>query len=353
MNQIILLRQTLKPLLEWHGARLNFLALFLIALLRVKTINLAELATGFRSHTKTESNYKRLQRFFRSFDLDYVVVAKAIVTLMDIPQPWVLSTDRTEWSFGKKRFNILMLGVVHNGIAYPVVWEMLEKKGNSHSDERMDLLERFYSIFPNAKVAYLTGDREFIGKAWLSYLLIEPTIPFRLRIRESDRINDGRKQLRASIIFAHLQPGQTQVLSGKKLVWGRLVYVCALRLDDGELLIVITPDSCSTAISDYGHRWGIETLFGIFKTRGFCLESTHFTDSERLSKLIALLSLALCWSVKTGEWLHQSKPIKIKKHGRLAKSIFRYGLDHLRSVVADLDLRQDEFVSCLKFLSCT
>ncbi|WP_319422732.1 hypothetical protein [Pleurocapsa sp. FMAR1] len=51
-------------------------------------------------------------------------------------------------------------------------------------------------------------------------------------IAQGDRINDGRKQLRASIIFAHLQPGQTQVLSGKKLVWGRLVYVSALRLDD-------------------------------------------------------------------------------------------------------------------------
>lgn len=353
MNQIILLRRTLKPLLGWHGARLNFLALFLIALLRVKTINLAELATGFRSNAKTESCYKRLQRFFRNFDLDYVVLAKAIVILMDIPQPWVLSIDRTEWSFGEKRFNVLLLGVVHNGVAYPLVWEMLEKKGNSNSDERMDLLERFCSIFPNAKVAYITGDREFIGKPWLSYLLIEPTIRFRLRIRESDRINDGRKELRASIIFAHLQPGQTQVLSGKKLVWGRLVYVSALRLDNGELLIVITPDSCDTAISDYGKRWGIETLFGIFKTRGFCLESTHFNNSERLSKLIALMALALCWAVKTGEWLHRNNPIKVKKHGRLAKSIFRYGLDHLRSIVTDLDLKQNEFLFSLKFLSCT
>ena len=54
------------------------------------------------------------------------------------------------------------------------------------------------------------------------------------RSSKSDRIYDGRKQLKASIIFAHLQPGQTQVLSGKKLVWGRLVYVSALSSDDGE-----------------------------------------------------------------------------------------------------------------------
>ena len=95
MNQVSLLRQTLKPLLGWHGARLNFLALFIIALLRVKTVNLAELATGFRHHAKPDSNFKRLQRFFRGFELDYSLIAKTIVRIMDIPQPWVLSTDRT------------------------------------------------------------------------------------------------------------------------------------------------------------------------------------------------------------------------------------------------------------------
>ena len=138
------------------------------------------------------------------------------------------------------------------------------------------------------------------------------------------------------------------MLSGKRLVWGRLVYVSALRLDDGKLLIVITPDSCSAAISDYGKRWGIETLFGMFKTRGFCLESTHFKDSERLNKLIALMTLALCWAIKTGDWLHNHlNPIKVKIHGRLAKSIFRYGLDYLRSILTDLDLKKDEFLFSL------
>ena len=56
MNQVISLRQTLKPLLGWHGARLSFLALFLIALLRVKTVNLVEIATVFRSKAKKDSS---------------------------------------------------------------------------------------------------------------------------------------------------------------------------------------------------------------------------------------------------------------------------------------------------------
>ena len=141
--------------------------------------------------------------------------------------------ERTEWSFGVTRFNILMLGVVHNGVAYPLIWEMLDKKGNSDSDERMNLLDRFQKIFPEAQIAYLCGDREFVGQEWLSYLLIEPEIKFRLRIRHSDKISDGKRQLRASVVLAHLKSGETQVLSGRRWVWGRSVYIAGLRLEDG------------------------------------------------------------------------------------------------------------------------
>jgi hypothetical protein len=89
-------------------------------------------------------------------------------------------------------------------------------------------------------------------------------------------------------VFAHLQPGQSEVLSGRRWVWGRSVFVGALRLEDGELLIVISPDTPETAIRDYARRWGIETWFGIFKTRGFCLESTYFQSATRLSNTNSL-----------------------------------------------------------------
>lgn len=65
------------------------------------------------------------------------------------------------------------------------------------------------------------------------------------------------------------------------------------------------------------------------------------------------MSLALCWAILIGSGLHEQIPLKIKKHGRRAKSIFPYGLDHLRVIVLDIDLKQDEFINCLNFLSCT
>ena len=75
-------------------------------------------------------------------------------------------------------------------------------------------------------------------------------------MRESDQINDGQQRLRASIIFVHLQPGEQQVLSGRRWVWGRSVCVAALRLEDGELLVIISSDSPQTLIADYAQRWG-------------------------------------------------------------------------------------------------
>jgi len=85
MHQIIALRNALQPHLGWHGARVTFLALFLVALYRVKTVNLAQLATAFPGRAKIESNHKRLQRFFRSFDLNYDIIARLVIQVMEIP----------------------------------------------------------------------------------------------------------------------------------------------------------------------------------------------------------------------------------------------------------------------------
>jgi len=54
----------------------------------------------------------------------------------------------------------------------------------------------------------------------------------------------------------------------------------------------------------------------------------------------------------TGEWLHRLKPLTLKKHGRRANSMFRYGFDHIRTIVLNLKQKTDEFAEVLQFLSC-
>ncbi|EDX82559.1 hypothetical protein S7335_1263 [Synechococcus sp. PCC 7335] len=84
--------------------------------------HLSELAVAFPGRAKPESHYKQQQRFFRAFELDYAVIAQLVADWMAIPEPWVLAADRTQWEVGTTTVNILTLGVVHKGIAFPLVW---------------------------------------------------------------------------------------------------------------------------------------------------------------------------------------------------------------------------------------
>ena len=55
----------------------------------------------------------------------------------------------------------------------------------------------------------------------------------------------------------------------------------------------------------------------------FHMEETHLRNRDKLSKLLAVLALAFCWSYKTGDYINAERPIKIKTHGRKAQTLFR------------------------------
>lgn len=94
-------------------------------------------------------------------------------------------------------------------------------------------------------------------------------------------------------------------------------------------------------------------MFGCFKGRGFNFEDTHITDQARIKKLVALLAIAFTWAHRTGEWRHEQKPIKIKKHGRPAMSLFRYGLDFLCDSIVRLAYKTINFQQALNILNTT
>ena len=79
-------------------------------------------------------------------------------------------------------------------------------------------------------------------------------------------------------------------------------------------------------------RWSIETAFGCLKSKGFNVEDTLLTHPPRLHLLLGLLAWTLLWALLVGEQLYQKKPIKRKKHGRRAISLFRLGLDQLTQI---------------------
>jgi len=65
--------------LEWNKARLTLLSQFILALIKTRSVNLTEIAVAFEGKAQVSSNYKRLQRFLRSFEINFDTVAKLIL----------------------------------------------------------------------------------------------------------------------------------------------------------------------------------------------------------------------------------------------------------------------------------
>jgi hypothetical protein len=350
------LERTLAETVTWNKARRNFLAKFTVALVQVKSVSLVQVSSVMQGRAKPDSHYKRCQRFLRHFDLPFAEIAVLVIKLLGLQPPFVISVDRTDWYLGERPLNILMLSLVYKGVAFPLLWTVLEKKGCSDTKERIELLEKYVRLFGQDSLAFVTADREFIGTDWFSYLR-RKQIPFRIRIKENLKVSNARgtKRVQARNLFRTRRAGVGVLLCGKRKVLGEEVSLMGMRTQEGEYVMVASSDETEEILKEYAQRWKIETLFGCLKTRGFCLEETHITQKERLEKLLALLTVAFCWAYIAGEWLARSNPIKIKKHGRLAKSLFRHGFDYLRRILCNQDCptKRFDFIRLCNLLSCT
>ena len=81
MSEVQLLKNKLAPLLNWHGARIDFLAKFLIAITKVSTVNLTHIAAAFSGKAEVDSKYKRICRFIKDFHIDLDLIANIIAKL--------------------------------------------------------------------------------------------------------------------------------------------------------------------------------------------------------------------------------------------------------------------------------
>lgn len=320
-----------------------------------ETVNLTKLAKAFPGQAKPDSTYRRIQRFIGDpHAIGYDNVAWFVMKLFGfLETDYYLTFDRTNWQWGKKDINILMLAVVYKGVAIPVYWMLLDKQGNSNTRERIALVKRFVREFGKARIIKFLADREFVGEKWFGWLQSEG-IDFAIRIKKNTLVTNGRGCfVQARQLFRHLRPHETLVLAGARKMTGTAAYLSALRLDDGELLIVATAKPCFDAVETYALRWEIETLFGCLKGRGFNFEDTHVTGRRRIKRLLVVTVIAFCWAHRVGEWQHaQVKAIKIKKHQRPAKSIFRLGLDVINEALFQMAYGFRNAVSALfTFLS--
>ena len=345
------LRQKIQAHVPLHGARLDFVIRFVMSLIVVRSVTLSTVASVLNPNVLPESNEKRIKRFWAQVGFDAGVWLKLALALLPVKDKWVLTLDRTTWELGKHCFNVLLLGVAYRGTAFPLVWTVLGKKGNSDTAERLALLDTLLEHVEAERVEAVVADREFIGQAWFRGLKARDLV-FVMRVRNNTLVGSRGVTRSALRRYGHLEPRDVYVAPKRCTVLGLRLYLAVTKSTEGELVVLACNAAPDRALVRYAQRWGTELLFSALKSRGFNLEDTHLTDPKRLDKLLALLALAFTWAHLVGIWHHEQRPLKLKNYGYPPKSLFKRGLDALRSAIlagaapAPLNLTR-----CLQLLS--
>jgi hypothetical protein len=337
-------------------ARVKLISHFVIALCKVQTVTFEKLSNAFDTESNAESSLRRIQRFIASYSLDSDLIARLIFNLLPAQEKLILSIDRTNWKFGQTNINIFMLGIVYKGVAFPLLFTMLDKRGNSNSQERIDLINRFIRLFGKEVIESVVADREFVGEKWLEFLN-RNKIRYYIRIRNNFKVflPHKNKEIKASHLFNQFRTNEFVHYNKIVRINAQLCYLSGCKLNASnakqDFLIIVSFNKPEKAQQDYKQRWQIEMCFKAMKSSGFDIEKTHLQDIQRIEKLILLVMIAFVWCYKVGIYLHQIKPIAIKKHGRKAKSIFKYGLSFLANIFLNPENQKD--IDVFRFLSCT
>ena len=358
MEAVRHLKQVLKEHFIINAARIILIAQMVISLIKVRTVCPAEVAAGFAGQTLPSSNEKRIYRFLRDFPFDLDAVALFVGSGLPGGK-WLLTPDRTNREFGGTDINIPVPAVVYKGAAVPLMWKILEKKnapncgkrGNSDTEERKELMNRFIRLFGAERTEAPVADREFIGNEWFLRLKDRAVIMV-IRLGENQYVAGSRGiPAGVSFLFRNLRTKESRILTGLRKVGGSELHVCGMKLPGGELLIAATSGNPGDALELYARRWQIGTMFACLKTRGFRFESTHLENLARISKLPGIVVIAFVWAYLAGDRLNEKKQIAVKNHGCRAKSIFRYGFDYLRHILLNMTDHGEKFPGSIRFFS--
>lgn len=332
--------------------RIRFLAMLIIALLKLADSSLAQWCLAINQPTQRGSRFKRLQRFLGQFNFSARIYAQVIWLRYGQGKEVVLTLDRTEYKQRGQWIQVLMVGIAHQGVSIPLLWHTARRHGNSATIARKLVLNRLQKwIQPTQKQnVYITADREFIGPEFRQANLI-PLI----RIRANALVSHQGKQQRVATLF---DSPHWRVLRQSRQLYKTQLYLSGMRLSDGDYLIVYSDRYVFQSQRLYGLRCGsppgqIETLFGAFKSRGFDLEKCRVNHHHRIRRLMFVLSMALVWAVETGQWLlkeGQKRATRwVDDQLRYLYSLFRWGLDELRDRV----LNNKPINKLMPVLSCT
>ena len=184
--------------------------------------------------------------------------------------------------------------------ALPLAWRVRKTQGAIGFCEQRAALEAVAALLPAGARVTLMGDR-FYGSPALIAWCRAAGWGYRLRCKKDLLVFEDGGETTLGECFAR----GAHHLSDIELTEQRVPTNIAMLHEAGHpepWIIALSDPPNAWRAYDYGLRWGIEAMFSDLKTRGFDLEDSQIQRTDRLDRLVLVLSLALYWAVSTGMW---------------------------------------------------
>ena len=321
------------------------------------------------SGCKNESSqYKHLLKVFQTGDYENIVrnsFQLVVIYFYGGQEHVKLVVDRTNWELGSSKINILTIGLlIENDIFIPLIWKDLGHKGNSDSQQRIDLIDQLLSWWQALEIPLPTfeicGDREFIGEYWLT-TLAQRGITYVIRLRcnlsfETWLNGVYRVEKQHNIVTLHRYMRLFKKKSVEIVLQNEAIAQVFVVKNEGNdvkkepyIYFITNLDDIDEAALAYRKRWKIEVFFKYMKTQGFNLEDFNMNGQHKMDIMMAVLSIVFLvvlelegqnkMSLENAESIQENeakvveKPIKYKDGKSYPrKSVFRKGLSALTKI---------------------
>jgi hypothetical protein len=297
------------------------LALLVATALDVRGVNLNELAAALpRAAARLDMRYQWISRLLGNdlIGIDEVMAPFAREVLARSAaggQSLVLMIDQSKVNDAHQ---MVMISLRVGERALPLAWVCKKTQGAIGFGDYRRALEAVRALLPEGVRVMLMGDR-FYGAPALIFWCRAKGWGWRLRCKQDLLVFEDGGETTLADCFARGE----HMLCDIELTERRARTNVAMLHEAGhpEPWIIALSDAPSTYRAlDYGMRWGIEAMFSDFKTRGFNLEDSQIQRTDRLDRLMLVLSLALYWAVSTGMWDRVANKTPAEKKTRKASA---------------------------------
>jgi len=271
---------------------------------------------------------KNLTRFLANKNIDrkkvILPIIKEIIEKLN-GEKIILMIDQTHISNG---FECMMVSLRLNNRAIPVIWKVVKTEGCIGFEHQKEILDEIVCLFSDENRPMLIGDRAFGTKALVEWCH-ENKFDYMLRTKKNTLFMNDKGEINPEDAK---KLGEKDIL-GTHLNGSKVIVNLGILHDPGYKEgwhIITNLDPKEANLRMYGKRWGIESMFSDFKSRGFCITKTHLIHEDRIERLILIAAFAMLWAVSAGMQTYE----KVKKT-RSQLSSFQAGLRVIKESIVN------------------